>query len=513
MIVSAVLLLAAAILLFYQLFRDHRRRMQIALPGPRGFPLVGNVFQIDSLRPYETLARWSHIYGEAFRISIFGQPVIVLSSVERIHEALVERGCDFAGRPRLFFRAGFMADSYQDIVSASPGPVWNALRRTVAREIQRAAKGDSNGLQCLDSLTADILDEMMNDLLTSEAHPIDPKPRLYDAVMNMTCVMLIGDRFRSDDEELVMYKRLERLITTSMGVAGKGVELDVMPWLRYFGNRTYRKLCEAKRLRDLLYDRIQTRVDEDRKRAKDGKVRRGLAHALQAALDGEDGRKENSALTSNNVKLAIVNLLIGGVSSSTSYIYLLINILAQNPEVQEKLRAETDEVVGCHRRPTVGDRASMPYAAATVLELLRYGSLNPLSIPHQTVRDTRVGDVEIPGDVWVFLFVRRVHHDETFWEDPYRFRPERFLDPESGQLVPPEDPRRRRLMSFSGGPRACPGEKVAMARLFLAAVILIQRCLILPDNSAPQVSCDPRTFQLGLVLTPNSFRVSFVRRQ
>jgi len=514
MIVPVVLLLVAAVLLLWHLFWNHRRQMRIALPGPRGLPLVGNVFQIDSRRSHETLAKWSHVYGEAYRISIFGQPVIVLSSVEMIREALVVRGRDFAGRPRLFFRAGFMADSYQDIVSASPGPVWNVLRKTVQREIKWTAKGGSNGRQHLDSLTADILDETMDELLASKVRPINPLPRIYDAVMNMTCVMLIGERFLSNDEELAMYKRLERLVTTSMCVVGKGVELDILPWLRFFGNSTYGKLCEAKRLRDMLYDRIQSRIDEDRKHGENGVVRRrGLAHALLAALDRDDGRKQNSALTPNNVKLAIVNLLIGGASSSTNYIYLLINILAQNPDVQEKLRVETDNVVGRDRRPTVADRASMPYASATVFELLRYGSLSPIIIPHQTIRDTRIGDVEIPSDVWVFLLLRQVHHDETFWEDPYRFRPERFLDPESGQLVPPEDQRRRRLISFSGGPRACPGERVALARLFLAVTVLVQRCMVLPDNSAPQVSCDPRTFLPGLVLTPKDFRARFVRRQ
>ena len=508
MIVSVALLLAAFILLVCRLFCHHWRQVWIALPGPRGLPLVGNVFQIDRRRSYETLDKWSRIYGDAYRISIFGQPVIVLSSVEMIREALVLRGRDFAGRPRLFFRAGFMADSYQDIVSASPGPVWNALRKTVQREIKWTTKGVSNGRQHLDSVTADILNEMVDELLASRVHPVNPRSHVYDAVMNMTCVMLIGHRFHSHDEELAMYKRLERLVRTSMSVGGEGVELDILPWLRFFGNPTYRKLCEAKRLRDILYDRIQTRIEEDRKRG----VRRGLAHALLAALNGEDGRKQNSALTSNNVKLAIVNLLIGGASSSTNYIYLLMNVLAQNPDVQEKLRAETDKLVGSDRRPTAADRASMPYASATVLELLRYGSLSPITIPHQTIRDTRIGDVQIPSDVWVFLLARKVHHDETFWEEPYRFRPERFLDPETGQLLPHDDQRRRRVMSFSGGPRACPGERVAFARLFLAAVILVQKCVVLPDNTAAQVSCDPRTFQSGLVLAPKEFRVRFVPR-
>jgi len=73
----------------------------------------------------------------------------------------------------------------------------------------------------------------------------------------------MGRRFRRDDAELALYKRLDRLVATSMCVVGgRGVELDVMPWLRHFGNATYRRLCEAKTLRDQLYDRLRARVDE-----------------------------------------------------------------------------------------------------------------------------------------------------------------------------------------------------------------------------------------------------------
>jgi len=93
----------------------------------------------------------------------------------------------------------------QDIVSASPGPVWSALRKAVRREMKWTSRGDDNGRQHLDSVTADILDDMMDQLLlassstdpqnSEEARSIDPQSRIYDAVMNMTCVMLIGDRY------------------------------------------------------------------------------------------------------------------------------------------------------------------------------------------------------------------------------------------------------------------------------------------------------------------------------
>jgi len=86
----------------------------------------------------------------------------------------------------------------QDIVSASPGPVWSALRKAVRREIKWTANkvdADDDGRRHLDSATADILDEMMDELTQVPDQPTDPLQSVYDAVMNMTCVMLIGDRY------------------------------------------------------------------------------------------------------------------------------------------------------------------------------------------------------------------------------------------------------------------------------------------------------------------------------
>ena len=112
----------------------------------------------------------------------------------------------------------------------------------------------------------------------------------------------------------------------------------------------------------------------------------------------------------------------------------------------------------------------------------------------------------------MFINARAVHHDVAFWKDPYVFRPERFLNP-SGSLLPPDDETRRRLLSFGGGPRACPGESVALTRLFVAAASVVQRFHLEPDPTRPLVPCDPRTYGLGLVLCPQDYTVCFVPRR
>lgn len=470
------------------------------LPGPRAWPFFGSVLGIDRSRPYETFTRWSRIYGDIYQCRLFGQTVIVLSGAAAIQEAFGPRGRDFAGRPRMFFRAAFISDNCQDIVSASPSPAWHALRRTVQKEMKRF----DPGLERLELLTGTILEEMMEDFSRRAGETFDPRESVYDAIMGVNCLFLAGEKFGRDSIELRLFKRLERIITESMSVGGRGFELDMLPWLRFFGNATYQRLQEAKTIRNILYDWLKNRVERD---LMSGITGNGVVHGLFSSLAAA-----KPELSETNVKLAIVNLLIGGSAATTAYLYLLINVLAQYPEVQKRLRNEADQVIGLDRKVCLGDRDSMSYTRAFLLELLRFGSLSPILIPHMTLVDTFIGDHQIPAGVQVFLNVRAVHHDATFWKDPYVFQPERFLDAR-GCLIPPEDEHRKRILSFGGGPRVCPGEQLALSRLFLAVVTIVQRFAVeTPDGTLCPASCDPRTYDLGLVLNPKSYKVRFIAR-
>ena len=53
---------------------------------------------------------------------------------------------------------------------------------------------------------------------------------------------------------------------------------------------------------------------------------------------------------------------------------------------------------------------SVPYVEATILELLRYKTLGPLSVPHRTTKDTEVGGYFIPSGTTVCAMVISVLH-------------------------------------------------------------------------------------------------------
>ncbi|KAB5560441.1 hypothetical protein DKX38_005398 [Salix brachista] len=100
-------------------------------PGPPGWPLVGNLFQtILQRRPFIYIVRDLRLkYGKIFTMQMGQRTLVIVTSSELIHEALVQGGPTFASRPadspiRLIFSVGKSA-----INSAEYGPLWRSLRK------------------------------------------------------------------------------------------------------------------------------------------------------------------------------------------------------------------------------------------------------------------------------------------------------------------------------------------------------------------------------------------------
>lgn len=85
-----------------------------------------------------------------------------------------------------------------------------------------------------------------------------------------------------------------------------------------------------------------------------------------------------------------LDLFLASINTTSTVVYALPNLLLHHREICSKLREEVERVIGNDRLPSIFDREAMPYACATVLELLRYTSTAPLGM-RQTIEDTSVG--------------------------------------------------------------------------------------------------------------------------
>jgi hypothetical protein len=134
MVASAVLLAACAGVILYFLVRRWMtgsvRRSHTLPPGPPGYPLVGNLLDVDTDKLHLSLAAWSQTYGDVMYLRMMQTPVVVLSSTNAIREAMTTKPFDtiFASRPGTFV-GRYLFLNYSDIVLSPYNKTFVARRK------------------------------------------------------------------------------------------------------------------------------------------------------------------------------------------------------------------------------------------------------------------------------------------------------------------------------------------------------------------------------------------------
>ncbi|KGL79742.1 Cytochrome P450 2J6, partial [Tinamus guttatus] len=108
------------------------------------------------------------------------------------------------------------------------------------------------------------------------------------------------------------------------------------------------------------------------------------------------------------------------------------------------------------------------YTNAVVHEVQRFSNVVPVGVLRLTTRDTLLGGFLVPKGTILMPNMTSVLMDKKEWETPDAFNPEHFL--KDGQFC-----RREAFIPFSLGKRACLGEQLARAELFLCFTALLQK--------------------------------------
>lgn len=72
--------------------------------------------------------------------------------------------------------------------------------------------------------------------------------------------------------------------------------------------------------------------------------------------------------------------------------------MALYPQVQDKVQAELDAVVGHEHLPHPSDLDRLTYLSAVVREVLRFAPVANLALPHSVIQDDEYNGYRIPKD-------------------------------------------------------------------------------------------------------------------
>ncbi|KAD6119055.1 hypothetical protein E3N88_10326 [Mikania micrantha] len=137
-----------------------------------------------------------------------------------------------------------------------------------------------------------------------------------------------------------------------------------------------------------------------------------------------------------------------------------------NPELEEegkRFRDMLDETFVLAGASNVGDYLPV----LSWLGTLRMYPAGPLLVPHEASSDCVVGGYNIPRGTMLIVNQWAIHHDPKVWDEPERFKPERFEGLEGTRDG-------FKLLPFGSGRRSCPGEGLAIRMVGMTLGSIIQ---------------------------------------
>ncbi|XP_026102999.1 steroid 17-alpha-hydroxylase/17,20 lyase-like [Carassius auratus] len=449
-------------------------------------PVLGSLLHLrSSLPPHLLLTQLSHRYGPLFGLYSGPHFTLVVSEISLVREVLLQRGREFAGRPKMV-TTDVLTQGGKDIAFADYSPLWKNHRRLVHNSFTLFGEGSSK----LQTIVQEAAEDLCEELQSCRGQSSDLNPVLMRAVTNVICRLVFNSSYQRNDPELLTVMDYNDGIVQTIA---RGGLIDIFPWLRIFPNKDLKKLKQCVSVRDQLLHR---KLLEHKMTLTPGEPRDLLDALLIGQMTGSGGEDD---ITEDHVLMTAAEAFGAGVETTSTTLLWTIAFLLHHPQVQERVHSELDECVGQARAPSLSDRSRLPLLDAVLCEVMRIRPVSPILIPHVAMQDTSLGGHSVPKGTRVLVNMWAIHHDPKHWDEPEQFRPKRFLD-SSGRRATPSS-----FLPFGAGPRVCVGESLARIELFLFASRLLQRFhfSVPPGASLPELQG-----RLGVVLQPQSYRVT-----
>ncbi|XP_077220400.1 ent-kaurenoic acid oxidase 2-like [Tasmannia lanceolata] len=408
-------------------------------PGSLGFPIIGEL--LDFLwcfkflkSPDDFIAKRKARYGDTgiYKTHLFGCPTIITCSPQlnkQILGSMTEEGCLSTGWP-----------SNQLLGNSSVAVIDGLSHKKVRRHLMEAFNSP-RGLKAFVSTAQPIFNSAFEDWASKGR--IVAYDETKTATFSNICDMLVSFKSKTQLE------RMESLYRGLMaGIRAMTINVP--------GTAFHHALKCRKKLTGII-------LDEIRERKAKGIQKQDFMQILLESSD-ENGEK----MTETEAVENIVSLILGGYESTANVMTWALYYLAKYPAVLEKLKDETrliqkrksgDEYL------TIEDIKAMEYTPKVADELIRLSNVSPFIFRRVVKDDVVLNGYKFPKDWKVIVWIRAIHVDSAYYEDPLTFNPDRWSD---------YKPKVGTYTVFGHGMRYCPGNNFAR---FQVMMFLYHACL------------------------------------
>src|SRR6056297_1721911 len=402
-------------------------------PGPNGVPVFGNSHQFAD-DPFAFMDACADAYGDVIGIDLGPQPLYMLTNPRDIERVLVGETSSF---PKLDLGDDAVDQLLGEGLLTSEGAAWKDKR-------QRANPAfHSRRINSLAETMVDHTEAMLANW--DDGDRVD----VHVEMAQLTVRIIVTAMFGTDIDP----ERVEA-IQTHLQPLGARFEPDpfgrlVPDWAPTKKNREFRAAVDALEaiIDDIVAERRGTETGgEDEPMDL-------LSILLRAQRHGE--------VTDGDIRDEMMTMLLAGHDTTALTLTYTWYLLAQHPEVEGRLHAELNEVLGGDR-PTAADSRRLSDTTNVLNEAMR---LYPpvYTLFREAAVDTEIGGYRLPAGSGLMLPQWVVHRSSRWYDAPETFDPDRW-DSERSSERP-----RFAFFPFGGGPRDCIGKQFSMLE---ATVIL-----------------------------------------
>ncbi|EPQ55977.1 cytochrome P450 [Gloeophyllum trabeum ATCC 11539] len=300
--------------------------------------------------------------------------------------------------------------------------------------------------------------------------------------------------------------------------------LFVGPSLMKIGTPKFRRFI-VERTPHWLVQRIRHMIDTMQQTSEDvfysssSALRKGNA-AFQEEAEGKDIlsillRANNKAsskerLADEEVIAQLTTLMFAAMDTTSTAVSRILHLLAQYPELQEKLRKELSEAQA-DSDLTYDELDRLPYLDAICRETSRYyctvptvgraaaeDAVLPLSSPITDVNGKEMREIFVPKGTRITVAIMAANRSKEIWgEDAEEWKPQRWLAPLPESVSQAHLPGvYSNMMTFLGGSRACIGFKFAELEIKVILAVLLRAFRF-------SLSEKEIFWRMGMIVTPS----------
>ncbi|XP_067391702.1 cytochrome P450 2J2-like isoform X2 [Emydura macquarii macquarii] len=438
-----------------------RRRPKNFPPGPLPLPFLGHILHLDVKQPHVSIKKL-------------------------VKEVLVHQGEHFLDRPEI--------PIVHEIVGTfglffSKGNSWKQQRRFALSTLRNFGLGKRSLAERIQEETRYLTDAIEEE----KGQPFDPHFKIDNAVSNIICSIVFGNRFEYHDNR---FQKLLRLLDETLYLeAGFWAQLynsfpTLMKWIPGPHKTIFKNWEKLKCF-------VREAIAKHKEDLNPSETRDFIDSYLKEIAKAD----ANSSFHEENLLFSTLDLFFAGTETTSTTIRWALLYMAIYPDVQERVQAEIDRVIGQSRQPAMDDRDNMPYTNAVINEVQRISIIVPLNLPRISTSDTTLAGFHVPKGTVLIPNLTSVLFDKNEWETPDTFNPEHFL--ENGQFK-----KREAFLPFSAGKRGCLGEQLARTEIFLFFTALLQKFTF----QAPKDVKLSLQFILGATLRPQPYQICALSR-